>query len=73
MSKKKPMTHKGVVVGSDARAPNYRKRVFLRELKNHWVTEDGVKFSKNWGSGMGQWPIYSLDLESVEPLTHGVE
>lgn len=65
MSKK--LTHIGVVKGSDVRVPdNYQRKVLLRETKLFWITKSGTKFKKHNGMGLGDWPMYYLDLDSIK-------
>ena len=69
MSGKTKTTHIGVLRGCDARTPrNYRQTVRLRETKLYWVDQWGRKYSKKWnGSGAGEWPMYRLMLDTIEP------
>jgi len=60
------------MVGSDARSPaKFSKLVKLRETKNFWVSEHGTKFHKTGfaGSGVGDWPMYRLQVETITKLT----
>jgi hypothetical protein len=62
-------THTGYIVGCDARTPrDWKRMVLLRETKKWWVAEDGTKWTKRWGSRVGEqhsWPMYCLKLDSV--------
>lgn len=63
------LTHKGYVVGVDARTPDgYKVLRKLRETKNFWITERGEKYRKHNGYSIGKWPVYKLDLNSVVAL-----
>ncbi len=69
----KKMTHWGIIEGCDDRTPDgtqYKAR--LRETKLFWITEKGTKYSKKfYGNLAGEaWPMYSLQLESIKPLSH---
>jgi len=69
-------THEGFIVGVDARTPNgYKSKVLLRETKTMWITSRGHRFSKRsgWAVGSQVWPMYSLDLDSINQLdnNHG--
>jgi len=60
-------THVGIEKGADNRtSPDYKQKVNLRETKRYWITEEGSKYKKTTGRGLGDWPMYSLDLNSVE-------
>jgi hypothetical protein len=64
-------THKGIIVGSDARTPDgYSKNVMLRQTKNFWVSQSGTKYHKHYfaGSGVGDWPLTRLKIDSITPL-----
>ena len=57
---KKKFTHQGVLVAASSCVPdNYRKTVLVRETKNFYVTQHGMKYYKN-GGGVGDWPHHSL-------------
>lgn len=64
---KKKYTHVGTLYG-DARTGDKRPRVCLRGTILHWITPQGGKFRKTDGTGMGEWPLWSLDLSSVVEL-----
>ena len=68
----KKTTHVALIRGCDARTPdNYRAEVFLRETKNFWITSKGIKYKKPDGSGLGDWPMSCIILQSIKPLpTH---
>ena len=66
----KTYTHKGKLI-ADARSRDMM--VYLRETKNFWITPAGMKFRKQSGSGMGEWPTYHLQMESITPLKTPVE
>lgn len=61
-------THSGYVRGCDARTPKeYRRKVQLRETKCYWIDKHGTRYSKKWdGSTPGDWPMFKLDLETIE-------
>jgi hypothetical protein len=62
-------THTAEILGCDARTnPNFRRRVYLRETKLHWVSKDGLKFRKTNGIGIGDWPLYMIDMDTIKPL-----
>lgn len=70
MMKNKKMTHTGVFRGSDARTnKDWGGEEFLRETKNYWVTQYGLKYHKLDGRGIGDWPLYHLDLETIKPIS----
>lgn len=65
----KKTTHTGVLKGNDNRtARNCSFQVKLRETKIYWITEKGGKYKKKNGWGMGDWPLYSLDLNSIKKI-----
>ncbi len=67
MSKK--LTHIGIIKGCDARTPrDYKRTVLLRETKKFWIDRAGRKFRKGNGYGMGPWPMYDLDLDSIKEI-----
>ena len=62
-------THIGIIVGCDARTPDgFSAMVNLRETKNFWITSHKNKYRKNDGSGIGDWPLYSLRIDSIKAL-----
>ena len=64
-------THEGTIKGVDNRTPDgYQFREALRETKRYWVTTHGIKYRKAGGRGIGDWPLYRLDLDSVTLCTH---
>lgn len=64
-------THEGTIRGVDNRTPQaYQFRAALRETKLYWVTTHGMKYRKKSGRGMGDWPLFRLDLDSVTPRAH---
>lgn len=65
--KKHNYTHTGLVIG-DNRSGNIRVRRQLRELKNHWVDNQGFKYRKSNGGGVGDWPMYMLDINTIQEL-----
>lgn len=69
MSNKK-LTHKGLILGVDARTPkDYKQFVMLRETKNFWVTKGHIKFRKSDGCIAGEkYSTYELQLNSIEPI-----
>lgn len=69
---KNKFTHQGYIVGCDARTPSsFSRLVRLRETKNFWITEHGNKYHKRGfaGSGVGDWPLYKLQTETMSKLT----
>ena len=60
-------THKGQLSG-DARAGDKRPWVALRSTILHWVDTTGGKYRKTSGRGMGDWPMWSLELDTVQEL-----
>ncbi len=74
MAKQLQMTHVGYEIGVDARChPDYRRRVLLRETKNHWVDAHGNKYRKAFGMSDVKWPMFRIDPNSIvllpaEPL-----
>lgn len=64
---KRTYTHTGILQG-DARDPR-SIRVYLRRTKNFWITKNGVKYKLNGhAAGNNIWPIYYLNVESIQPL-----
>lgn len=63
-------THVGYVTGVDSRSPKgYKRKVQLRETKTFWVSRNNMRFSKKRdGLVPGDWPMWRLDLKSIEPL-----
>jgi hypothetical protein len=67
----KPITHMAIEKGCDSRTPEkYSRTVFIRETKNFWVTEKGSKYRKESGRGMGDWPMFKIVIESIQPLAN---
>jgi len=68
----KTFTHTGVIEGVSACVPQgYKHTVKLRELKTHWVTEKGKKYTKTGGWPVGEtWPHYALNVESIKPISN---
>ena len=72
--KKHKMTHKGDLVGCDARTPlDYRETIELRETANYWMAQNGrwwTKYRKRDGykTGEDKWPMFRLDLKSIRPI-----
>lgn len=65
----KKSTHIGTIKGNDARTPrDYKRTVLLRETKKFWIDRVGRKFRRTDGSGMGTWPMYDLDLDSIKEI-----
>lgn len=65
MSKK--TTHIGLLTGNDRRTPKDTKFwVELRQTKNYWITEHGTKYRKRDGWGVGEYPLYSLELKTIK-------
>ena len=66
-------THEGTIKGCDARTPDgYQFRSALRETKRFWVTTHGMKFRKQGGRGIGDWPLYRLEVDTVKPCAHNM-
>ena len=62
----KTETHIGYLIGSDARTPDkHRVKVSLRETKLYWI-HNTIKYRKRDGRGVGDWPLYRLDIDSIE-------
>ena len=63
-------THVGKLVG-DSRAGGVMPIVKLRETPKFWITEHGTKFRKNsgWPTGDDPFPMWHLDLKSIEQIT----
>lgn len=68
---KKKFTHTGTMTGCDARvSKDFGENVILRETKLYWITPNGTKFSKkHYGNEGGDWPMYSVDLDSIKPMS----
>ncbi|HAC58866.1 MAG TPA: hypothetical protein DCF73_10995 [Rhodobiaceae bacterium] len=66
-------THEGVIMGADARARGKRFKVKLRQTANYWVDHHGRKYSRRGfeGNGVGDWPLWMLDMDTVRPTPHG--
>jgi hypothetical protein len=65
---KNKFTHTGTLIGADSRTPrHYTFTTRLRETKNHWIAESGNKYRKHTGWGVGDWPLYYLDINSIKP------
>lgn len=63
------LTHRGKVLGCDARtALGFNQWVKLRETKTMWVDHHGKRFQKKSGRSPGKWPMYRLDLDSINLL-----
>jgi hypothetical protein len=62
-------THKGTLYG-DARAGDRKPTVKLRLTPSggHWVDQYGRKYRARSGSGMGNFPMWRLDINSIEEL-----
>lgn len=62
---KKP-THRGIITCAH-RGPY---KVYLRETKLYWVTENGQKFRKNDGcvTGDSNWDTRRLTLDSIKSI-----
>jgi len=72
--KGKTFTHKGVLVGADARTrPSYSRTVLLRQTAKFWITHNMNRFRRDEGvfegRGTGDWPLYHLDISTVRELT----
>ena len=66
----KKNTHKGFLIGCDARTPNgFKKEVELRETKLYWIHYSN-KYRKDYDGKLAgeSWPLYSLDLSTIKPL-----
>jgi len=63
-------THVGAMVGCDARTKDgYQRTVKLRATKLFWISEHGLKFKRESGRGVGDWPVYRIVVETVKELT----
>jgi len=65
----KTFTHAGRLYG-DARSGGRRPLVKLRLTPSgsHWVDGSGNRYRASNGWGTGDWPMWSLDIASVQPL-----
>ena len=62
-------THTATLIGADSRTPaGYACVVGVRETKLYWVTIFGMKYKKTTGQGIGDWPMYRLDLATIQPI-----
>lgn len=62
-------THKGYIIGVDARTPTgYKVLLSFRETKNFWIDTHNVKYRKRNGYPIGAWPVYKLDLTTIVAL-----
>ena len=59
-------THIGLMCWIDSKGS--KKMVKIRETKLYWITEHGNKYMKNTGRGIGDYPLYALDLSTIKPL-----
>ena len=61
-------THTAYEYGVDARVRSgYKRKVTLRETKTMWISQDGRRYSKKAGGRVfGDWPLFMIDLESIE-------
>ena len=65
----KKMTHKAVMQGQDARTSGMKPRwIRLRETKLFWVSQNGTKYRKTYGTQATEWPLYFIDLETITEL-----
>jgi hypothetical protein len=63
------MTHAAIKRRFDARLPEgWSKKVLLRETMTHWVDHLGVHYRKRTGSTCEKWPMYCIDLKTIEKL-----
>lgn len=63
------LTHTGIIRGNDARTPNgAKKRIKIRETKCYWISEHGSKYREPSGRGVGDWPMFDLDINTIQPL-----
>jgi hypothetical protein len=67
---KKEPTHAVMLRGCDNRTPDgFKQRIKVRELKTYFVDSGGTRYDKKTGFVKGQkWPLYYLDLETLESL-----
>ena len=64
----KKMTHIGMVVGM-AYNRGIVREVKLRETKNYYVSEYGIKYRKEDGGIPGEgFPILKLDISTIKEL-----
>ena len=74
MSRKKRYTHTATMLGADKRTqPDFKKTIHLRELQRHWVSPTNLKFNKDSGRGTGDWPMFRIELDSLEGLDSPVK
>ena len=63
------LTHMGIIRGNDARTPDgARHRIKIRETKCYWISEHGIKYRKPHGHGVGDWPMFDLDVDTIVPI-----
>lgn len=64
--KDKEYTHIGTLKSAISLTdPNKAPKRLLRETKKYWITSGGNKYHKDTGLGVGDWPMYRLDLASI--------
>ena len=61
-------THTATLIGADSRTPDgYTRIAGVRETKLYWVAF-GMKYKKTNGWGIGDWPMYKIDLSTIKPI-----
>jgi len=62
-------THTAIIRGNDARTPDgARKKIKVRETQCYWISEHGIKYKKPHGRGIGDWPMFDLDVSTLKPI-----
>ena len=62
-------THTATIRGNDARTPAGAKaKIKVRETKCYWISEHGIKYRKPTGHGVGDWPMFDLDIKTLSPI-----
>jgi hypothetical protein len=64
-------THSGIIKSRYENSTLYpTHRTKLRETKLYWVSHYHLKFHKKTGRGIGNWPVWRLDLNSIKPIVN---
>lgn len=59
----------GYEIGCDSRcSPSYRRKVKLRETKTMFISECHRRYKKSDGYVHGSWPMFKLDLKTIEEI-----
>ena len=62
------LTHTGIEVGR-AYNKGMKREIKLRETKNYYISEYGIKYRKGDGSRVGErFVIFKLDISSIKTL-----